>query len=245
MADAKPLIPLFIPSLAQILGFAERAKKSPLTAAETEKIRDESARIMMEPADAQNTTESRGFIDVNPENCWADWHRLRVQMTGNGYLPKIVLCIPGNDDLRARCEPILKAEKIAHEFRSHDDKMVRSFQASSITWPCFSNEDYAQIENHTTVLYVLSKNFVAGEAAAIARDFLNLGRRLLEAGGIAIKSDSSGIAHSVDRWTQLERKAAGDPFERWHALFRSYAVCPIGSKMIYIVAACTFSERPT
>ena len=38
-------------------------------------------------------------------------------MTGRGYLPKIVFCIPGGDDLEERCDPILTAEGVEQEWQ--------------------------------------------------------------------------------------------------------------------------------
>ena len=228
MSDASSLIPVFIPTLANMLAFAEQTKGAPLTAAEVEAVRDNSTCIMMESTDAQKLAQSRDYIDVNPENCWADWHRLRVQMTGKGYLPKMILCIPGGDDLRARCGPILEQEKVEHEFRPHDKNMLQAFKASSTTWPAFTAEDFARIDGHTTMLYLLSENFVAGAAPSVAKAFLSLGRRLLEAGGIAIKCESSGISHSIARWSRLDDSANRSPDDKWSALFHAYVAYPIG-----------------
>lgn len=230
MPDSQTLIPLFVPALAKILAMAEDQKGLPLTAKEAESVRDKSACIMMQSADAEKMAVSRGYADVNPNSCWADWHRLRVQMTGKGYLPKIILCIPGDSNLRARCEPILKEAQIEHEFRAYDQNMMLAFKSSSVTWPSFSADDYLRIDGHATVLYALSKNFVAAEAAAIGRKFLNLGRRLLDAGGIAIKSESSGIAHPYARWCQLDDKANGDAGDEWWALLHAFVVYPIASQ---------------
>jgi hypothetical protein len=199
MSNPDNLVPVPIPPLATVLAYAERTKGSRLSESEVETLRDECVCIMMQAADAEALAEKRGFIDVNPENCWADWHRLRVEMTGDGYLPKIILCIPGDDGFAARCEPILKAQNVEHELRPHDPNLLRAFQAASSAWPSLSEEDFARIDQHTTGLYVLSENFTAAAAPAASRRFLELGRRLLEAGGIAIKSESSGIAHSRAR----------------------------------------------
>jgi hypothetical protein len=109
MPVSEPLIPVFVPPLANVLAFAEKQKGSPLTATEVAATRDKGVCIMMRPVEAARMDESRGFVDVNPENCWADWHRLRPQLV-TGYLPKIILCIPGDETLRERCEPILRAQ---------------------------------------------------------------------------------------------------------------------------------------
>jgi hypothetical protein len=229
MPDQTPLIPLFVPPLATVLAHAEQKKGAPLTQPEVEAIRDKSACIMMEPADAQKMGQSRGFIDVNPQNCWADWHRLRAQLTG-GYLPRIVLCIPGDDNLRRNCQPILNAENVEHEFQPRDPTLLRAFKSSSMTWPCFTEEDFSRIDRHTTVLYALSSNFAAADAPMIGRRFLSVGRRLLDAGGIAIKCESSGVSHSKARWTQFDDTADRSPAAKWSALFHAYVVLPIASE---------------
>jgi hypothetical protein len=213
-----------------MLARAEQSKGSALTEPEVIAIRNKSVCMMMPPAEADNLTRSRGFVDVNPENCWADWHRLRVQMTGQGYLPRIVLCIPGNDDLRTRCEPILKEANVEHEFRPRDANLLRAFRSASMSWPGMTEQEFGRIDAHTTVLYVLSKNFVAGDAPAVGATFLKLGRRLLEAGGIAIKCESSGMAHPPARWFQFDDNADKAPGTLMAALFYALVVLPIASK---------------
>ena len=77
MPKEETLIPVFVPPLAAVLGDAERSNGSPLTVSQIEAIRDKAACIMMDEADAAKMDESRGYRGFNPENCWADWHRLR------------------------------------------------------------------------------------------------------------------------------------------------------------------------
>jgi hypothetical protein len=217
-----------MPALAHLLASAEKKKGAPLTRAEVESLRDGAPCKMMKPADAEQMTASRGFVDVNPENAWADWHRLRPQLVG-GYLPMIVLCIPGDADFPARCAPILNAANVQHEFRPRDPRLRRAFQASSIAWPCFTPEEFQRIDDHATVLYILSPNFTPADAPKTARTFLSLGRQLLDAGGLAIKCESSGIAHSHDRWSKLDDATRLTPGDDWNALFLAYVVHPVGT----------------
>jgi hypothetical protein len=228
MPDEKDLIPVFDPPLANILAMTEKKKGAPLETAEVESVRDRSTCIMMPRADSEKMSQARGFVDVNPKNAWADWHRLRSQMVG-GYLPRLVLCIPGNDDFRRQSEPVLTAEKLEYEFRGRDPRLVNAFRASSITWPAFTPSDFTRIETHSTVLYVLSEIMVPAKAPLVARQFLHLGRRLLDAGGIAIKSESSGISHPAERWTRFDTRADVSDHEKWVALFLAYVVHPIGT----------------
>jgi hypothetical protein len=234
MADDNPatsaatndLVPVFMPPLAALLAHAEASKGSRLTEGEVLRTRDEAPCIMMELDDAAKMAESRGYRDVEPENCWADWHRLRAEFTGSGYLPKLILCVLGDADLESRCGHLLDAEGIEHEWRERDDRMISAFQASACRCdPSLTENDLANIAKHSRVLYVLSANFTAQDGPSVSREFLRLGRRLLEAGALAMKCESSGIAHGRARWLELAR--AAETADSWLALFRSYVQLPI------------------
>jgi hypothetical protein len=183
---------------------------------------------MMAPEDATKLVESRGYRDVVPENCWADWHRLRVELTGNGYLPKIVMCVLGDASLESQCSLLLESAAIEHEWREHDSRMVSAFEASNCPYdPSLTEDDFIEIGNHSRVLYVLSRNFTAQDGPSVSRDFLRLGQRLLELGAVALKCESSGIAHGRARWLELAGEAAGD--DHWEALMRAYVQLPISN----------------
>jgi hypothetical protein len=232
MPNNDDLVPVFMPSLASVLARAEALKGSRLTEDEILRIRDAAPCIMMAPADARKLVESRGYHDVNPENYWADWHRLRVQMTGDGYLPKIVLCVVGDEYLENRCRPILDADKTEYECSNRDKRMVRAFQASARRFdPSLTPEDLASITGHAKVLYVLSKNFTAEQAPAVSRSFLRLGGKLLGAGAVGLKCESSGIAHGRSRWLELASEA--DTADFWPARFRAYVQMPIQNDADY------------
>jgi hypothetical protein len=80
MADDQPLVPVYTPALASILIRAEDLKGAPLTEAEVLRIRDH-AECVMTPLDvARAMAESRGYEDLAPENCWADWQTLRSKL---------------------------------------------------------------------------------------------------------------------------------------------------------------------
>jgi hypothetical protein len=225
MAENDKLVPVFMPSLGVMLAQAEKVKGGPLTAQEVERIRDECVCVMMAADQAEQIAVSRGYRDVEPRNCWADWHRLRVQLTGNGYLPKIVLCVLGNGGLRRQWEPILQSGGIEHEWADADERMPRAFQASAAGYGrSLGRDDLAAIAGHAEVLYLLSRNFTAQEAAEVSTSFLHLGGRLLEAGAVAMKCESSGIAHSRARWRELAAASSSAP---WPALLRAYVQTPI------------------
>lgn len=133
------------------------------------------------------------------------------------YYPRIILCIPGPWEVREVLErrilqgPFVLEEKRLRladtnetfdaEFRGPDPRMKAAFQASACRLrPSLTPADFRSIEAHRGVLYVLSDPFGRSGAEAAATRMVEVGRALLDAGGLAVKCDSSGIAHSADRW---------------------------------------------
>lgn len=70
MAKEQKLVPVFMPALVALLLRAEESKGEPLTEQEVIAIRDEANCVMMPAAQAKKQEESRGYPDVDPENCW-------------------------------------------------------------------------------------------------------------------------------------------------------------------------------
>jgi hypothetical protein len=242
MAEKDKLVPVFIPPLGAMLARAEKLKGGPLTAAEVERIRDGCVCLMMASDEAEQMAVSRGYRDVEPKNCWVDWHRLRVQLTDTGYLPKIVLCVLGDGGLRRQWEPILQSEGIEHEWADADGRMPRAFQASAAGYNrSLGGDDLATVAGHSEVLYLLSRNFTAQEAAEVSASFLRLGGRLLEAGAVAMKCESSGIAHSRARWRVL---AAASSSATSPALLRAYVQMPLLADDDYISCGLHLLGQP-
>jgi len=79
-AGDEQLVPVFVPALSAVLLSAEDKKGEPLNHDEVIRIRDKAPCIMMAAADARKMDESRGYRDIDPENCWYDWQHLRREM---------------------------------------------------------------------------------------------------------------------------------------------------------------------
>jgi hypothetical protein len=146
----KELVAFFMPPLATMLAHAEKAKGSPLTASEVERVRDSAVGIMVKTAVAEAMVQSRGYRDVNPTTCWSNWHRLRSEMIG-GYLPEIVLCLVGAKDFPQRAQPLLDELGLKHEFREYDPLMSRAFVASDARGR-IANDELDRIAGHERVL---------------------------------------------------------------------------------------------
>ncbi len=69
----------FIPAFVAILVSAERTYGKPLTKQQVEAIRDNSSVIVSTPEAVKAVEEGRGYNDINPLNCWAEWQLFREQ----------------------------------------------------------------------------------------------------------------------------------------------------------------------
>lgn len=233
------LAPLFVPSLTALLVAAEQEKGAPLAEHEVVATRDRAVVMMVTPDEARAMEVSRGYRDVDPEDCWADWHRLRVEQTGNGHLPRFVLCLVGDTGFGRTAAELLSSESIEHEVAERDSRMPAAFRASACRVnPSFSEHDYAGIERHGSVVYVLGRSFGAAAALDEARRMLTLGGRLLRAGGVAMKCESAGIAHGRARWLELSRD------EDVEALFHAFVRYPIGGEADFYSCGLHLLGRP-
>jgi uncharacterized protein YegJ (DUF2314 family) len=78
--DEENLVPVFVPALGPLLIRAEDLKGQPLSYDEVIRIRDQAVCIMLTVGEAGKMDESRGYRDIDPENCWFDWQHLRREL---------------------------------------------------------------------------------------------------------------------------------------------------------------------
>ena len=190
------------------------------------------------------------FFSSDGEESKAESDQPGNRNTGRGvsrlsYLPKIVLCIPGNWPSQEGVKPFLENSKVEFEFRDHDARMASAFRSCLPHWrSSLTDADSKAIDSHSSVLYILSGNFPARDAARCSHHLMQVGQQLLEIGGIGIKCDSSGNAHSAKHWSELtheanagfrratdtasteENKARGR-MTFWQGLFDAYVALPI------------------
>ena len=69
-----------MPALSVVLVNAEDKKGEPLTYDEVIEIRNQSHCVMVHPKRARELAESRGYEDIDPENCWYEWQLLRREL---------------------------------------------------------------------------------------------------------------------------------------------------------------------
>ena len=164
----------------------------------------------------------------------------------NYYLPKIVLCLLSDLESKPRLEQMLTGEGIEHEFGERDSRMDQAFVAvASRTKPSLTQDDLDQIADHSLVVYILSDAYPKDKAFQAASWFLLVACKLLNADAVAMKCESSGIAHSRRRWIELgenckhNRPSASDSEDSepsagfYTSLFEAYVQYPIASNEDY------------
>ncbi|MEV4014304.1 hypothetical protein AB0J35_27760 [Nonomuraea angiospora] len=126
--------------------------------------------------------------------------------------PRHVLCVLG-----ARLD-LSEIERIAAGFGGFvldreyseaepDPRMPEAFEASMAA-ASFDEADWAAVESHDTVGYLLSAPMMRELAFDTSRRLLAVTAALLRSGATAVKNESSGIAHGRDRWLALADRAA-------------------------------------
>jgi len=111
------LVPVFIPALVAILVNFEDQKGAPLTDAEVMRIRDEAAVIMAPLSVAASMVETRGYVDIDPENCWHDWQMARRNLGREPALDAGARIVLVNADDKAIKDSVLAARNSLARFR--------------------------------------------------------------------------------------------------------------------------------
>ncbi|MFI9847409.1 hypothetical protein ACIHFD_61075 [Nonomuraea sp. NPDC051941] len=108
-----------------------------------------------------------------------------------------------------------------------DPRMPEAFEASMAA-ASFDEADWAAVESHDTVGYLLSAPMMQELAFDTSRRLLAVTAALLRSGATAVKNESSGIAHGRDRWLALADRAADATDEALaDALVRAWVQRPL------------------
>src|SRR5688572_16553037 len=103
----------------------------------------------------------------------------------------------------------------------HDPSLAKAFKIAG--QGKISDQTIEQISSHTFTLYCI----VPSTSTEAARKMLEIVNGLLKCGGLAAKVETSGVAHTADRWRELAR--GGKPFD----LYCAYVTLIGGSQSFY------------
>lgn len=139
-----------------------------------------------------------------------------ILMTNIVPPPQLVLCIPGpwasRPELLAQLlertagQYIFAGTVLLHvatkdaftlEFEARDERMQNAFMSAGPHWR--HTPDMERIDDHRSVAYLLSD----GGSVQNAGVLMLAAQALLDAGGLGVKVESSGLAHAPDAWRKM------------------------------------------
>jgi hypothetical protein len=127
--------------------------------------------------------------------------------------PRHVLCFLGADNDLSRL--IGAAEAVAQGFgftvdrefsrAAADPQMQRSF---GVCWDrvapnAWTAADEEAVIHHQSVLYLVGPAMDQSKTVAYAAAALRIVEEMIDAGAVAVKGESAGVAHGIARWQQL------------------------------------------
>lgn len=91
-----------------------------------------------------------------------------------------------------------------------DERMDRSFSVSydRVESQAWSLADEGAVAAHQSVLYVLGPRMERQDTVRVSMAALQLVGRLIDAGAVAVKGESAGVAHGIARWKELALQGA-------------------------------------
>ena len=143
-----------------------------------------------------------------------------VPLPESSVKPRHVLCILGKDAnlaaLREAASGAIRDFAIgfsideAYSSPEPDERMERSFGVSRdrVAGQAWTPADDNAVAKHKSVLYVLGPPMARQDTVKVSMNALRLVDRLIDAGAVAVKGESAGVAHGITRWKALVRQGA-------------------------------------
>lgn len=129
--------------------------------------------------------------------------------------PRHVLCILGPDQGYAELARSIQSgiDDFAPEFEidtdySLDTPDARMEVGFDVCWDrvheeAWTDADEAAVEDHGCVIYVLGPRMEPDNSVAVSAQALRLIAHVLAGPAVAVKGETAGVAHGVERWQQL------------------------------------------
>ncbi|NVJ62065.1 MAG: hypothetical protein HWE27_16865 [Gammaproteobacteria bacterium] len=147
--------------------------------------------------------------------------------------PRHVICVLSSNqfEIRALCAKypgFIYDEEYSHNH--YEEGMVESFEASKDRlFPSFTDSDIQAIESHSAVNYILSPPMRKGEEVEVSKNALAFVADSFSFGALAVKGESSGIAHGKERWLELHEQT-NSPDKLHSVLYRAWVRLPISEE---------------
>lgn len=112
------------------------------------------------------------------------------------------------------------AEVLELEIYEHDDDLRHAFEVAS-PYSTLTETDFEAIDRHGLCLYLVDDR---GGSIEAARRMIRFAGALLERGGLAVKVESTGKAHSRSEWLDFAARTADDARVSIDALHEAFVV---------------------
>lgn len=161
----------------------------------------------------------RGALAAKPKN-GSSAEKTAVPPPESSVQPRHVLCFLGKDGNQAA---LLDAASGAirdfatgfsvdetYSSTEPDERMERSFAVSRdrVEPHAWTAADEKAVASHQSVLYVLGPPMARQDTVKVSMTALRLVGRLMDAGAVAVKGESAGVAHGLARWRALVRQGS-------------------------------------
>lgn len=171
--------------------------------------------------------------------------------------PRHVICVlhDGDTPIREVCRGFAGFEYDSTYSQAFPDaRMATAFDASADkVEPSFTKHDWDAIDRHSAVSYVISPRMDPSTAVSVSQSALAFVAAAFDAGAVAVKGDSSGIAHGREQWLALhedtERSLESALIRTWvrYPISDDGVLCSIGMHLLGFpdieVYADTLPER--
>ena len=123
--------------------------------------------------------------------------------------PRHVLCFLGADNDQSRLMEAAEqlGFKVDHDYSQDepDPRMQASFEVcrDRVHPGAWEPSDEDAVLKHKSVFYVVGPPMTQDNAVACSASALSIVGKMIEAGAVAVKGESAGVAHGLKRWRQL------------------------------------------
>jgi hypothetical protein len=253
MSTEEAQVARYIIPLAKALAMHESTQQRRLTEEEVLEMRDTAPCILLGIEQARKFDEARAYHDINPENVWPEWNRVRCEHFGAGTLPSIALTL-----LLKKSQLSMVAELLEHRQwlytveeaededdaedensnavsrRGRDEIAALLEQGRSRMRPTLSEAHGDAIAGYELVVRAQGPSYVAKDAPVCSYDGLQVIAALLELGVDVVYCASAFLGHSAENWQKMAQYAESAFKQKgastlgfWMPLFQAFVQFPI------------------
>ena len=197
-------IVMFLIPLAKTLALAESKEGRPLTEDEVLKIRDNAPCISLSREKAAKFEQDRNYKDLDANNVWMEWHRVKVEDFDASDLPAAYLTICAMNDKLPALERVFEEYKALYKVLPPNPEIVATLEnARSKQSPPIQGKHREELLRYEALIDASTASFKAANATKASYENLQLIAKLIMAGALEIFCGSSYLGHDNKVWLGL------------------------------------------